>query len=681
MIRLLRSWLKRQLEAFLIMALVMAVFDIPIVFADQIQNAKSAASSVGSDFLNKYGSKEGIRTNISNPATSSTTQMTTLDNSISFSGQLTCPSSSQFLEVFVQPSSTGDLSTVIVSQDTNFDGTLDYSYGVPVLVSGVCANGVISCNAGTWEFCKYYRWVADTTGRAVLTDATPKELGGCYCINNSCNLVWQNLDVILKDLGGGVAGAVQAVKPQYSVSQVEIEGTSIKYYGQKSGSCGSTTTGTGTSSPEQYYDNWGLISSDVSTEVINQSADPESYYNLIVNSTAAQQNPSELKTCVIDRLLGTNYYGCTEPSPSYAGGSSQCSAHSTSCGTNCIEVKAGLWTNCGTTSFSFVLSPEDMNSITDVILHGWDFDDDGSFVLSINGHYLVNHPGSGDNWNPCRGTGGCTYNVKPYIQAGTNTVTVSAGANADCHSWCAWLAVKLIYTPMCPVSGYSCYGLPSKCCVPQESINDQCQTLDNDPDCKLKEETVDGVKTYKNFNPTGLVPEPSCKNTCDATVEVCRDWWHKERTYLCTSKAFDFTDAQKRMEKITTTTSDNLTSMSYQDLRKDENGNWITESNKVKLPERPRGEACEMACKTRKLVEDTQASMAGMKEQYQTNSTSYDYFYRLCVNNTCPVEPGEEIIKNCQCINEFAEASAVMQSLRMAGQDVICSDGIPKKLK
>ena len=57
----------------------------------------------------------------------------------------------------------------------------------------------------------------------------------------------------------------------------------------------------------------------------------------------------------------------------------------------------------------------------------------------------------------------------------------------------------------------------------------------------------------------------------------------------------------------------------------------------------------------------------------------YDNFYYECdAGNQCPAEPGEEVIKACQCLNEFAEASAIMQVIRQAGQDMICSSGETK---
>lgn len=59
----------------------------------------------------------------------------------------------------------------------------------------------------------------------------------------------------------------------------------------------------------------------------------------------------------------------------------------------------------------------------------------------------------------------------------------------------------------------------------------------------------------------------------------------------------------------------------------------------------------------------------------------YDNFYYECdVMNKCFVESGEEVIKVCQCFNEFVEVLVIMQVICQVGQDMICSFGNFKKL-
>ncbi|MHB8708198.1 MAG: hypothetical protein ACYC9I_04935, partial [Desulfuromonadales bacterium] len=184
-----------------------------------------AGQVAGQAVLGEYGSKEAFNVNIAQPVTQAATPLTTIDGSASGSGQITAPSSRTFVQVAVQPAATGDLAQVRVFEDLNLDGQYEYSYTVPTLASGVCANGIISCRAGTWLECKPLGWAADADGRVSLVDIPLDDLGGCYCINSSCgsNLIWNNLPLVLKDLGGGVVGAVQQRRPSFIVTDVSTD--------------------------------------------------------------------------------------------------------------------------------------------------------------------------------------------------------------------------------------------------------------------------------------------------------------------------------------------------------------------------------------------------------------------------------------------------------------------------
>ncbi len=221
------------------------------------QSASDLGAAQGNSVLNIYGSKSGITNNVSNPLTSSNTPMTTVDGAVSFSGQLQCPNSQRFMEVLIQPGATGDITTLIVSQDTNFDGNLDYTYEAPFPVSGICANGVVACNPGTWTNCQTYQWVSDTSGRISLQVVPLTALGGCFCVNNSCgtNLVFANTPTIMNVIGGGVAGAIQKNDSRYAISKVVIDGMDATYYGQNSGGC--TASSSLPANAEQYYYNPG----------------------------------------------------------------------------------------------------------------------------------------------------------------------------------------------------------------------------------------------------------------------------------------------------------------------------------------------------------------------------------------------------------------------------------------
>ena len=236
------------------------------------QSASDLGEAQGNSVLGVYGTKSGITNNVSNPLTSSNTPMTTVDGSTSFSGQLQCPNSQRFMEVLIQPGATGDITTFIVSQDTNFDGNLDYTFEVPFPVSGICANGVVTCSPGTWTNCQTYQWTSDTSGRVSLQSVPLTALGGCFCVNNSCgtNLVFGNTPTIMNVIGGGVAGAIQKNDSRYAISNVVIDGMDATYYGQNSGGC--VASSSMPANAEQYYYNPGNMSSDAAAQAAEQAA-------------------------------------------------------------------------------------------------------------------------------------------------------------------------------------------------------------------------------------------------------------------------------------------------------------------------------------------------------------------------------------------------------------------------
>ena len=130
-----------------------------VLAADPITAAHDAAGVV----LQQFGSADGIRENASLPLTSDSARLSTIDGSDSAAILISNPSSNAFLSVSIQKAATGDLMPVRVSQDLDFDGVFDYAYQVPFPASGICANGIISCDAGTWDNCQGYTWSADAS--------------------------------------------------------------------------------------------------------------------------------------------------------------------------------------------------------------------------------------------------------------------------------------------------------------------------------------------------------------------------------------------------------------------------------------------------------------------------------------------------------------------------------------
>jgi hypothetical protein len=221
------------------------------------------------------------------------------------------------------------------------------------------------------------------------------------------------------------------------------------------------------------------------------------------------------------------------------------------------------------------------------------------------------------------------------------------------------------------------------CEIFDELITNNCLALEADSDCQLQEEGVDGLQTFHSFNPTGSIPLSSTRTisggaTC--SMDITRDWWHKERTYRCThNNAFDFSDAGRRVDTITDSLNSNSLGQStfaYTDTRLDKDtGGWTTDDQGIEINQIDSPPDCEFVCKTRKIVQDTQAGLAGVSTDYQSSNQGYDILYHVCgADNTCPVGAGEEIVKECQCLDEFAEAASIMMVLDEAGRDMECSD-------
>jgi len=219
MSRLSRRWWTGIVANFVVLVLLPAA----AFSADtgDVAVGQATGQAATQSIADRFGSKSALRENAINPLISSDSSLKTVDGSTTFTAQLAFPSSKKFLEVFVQPGATGDLSTVILGEDLDFDGTTDYSYRLPMPVSGVCANGIISCLPGTWNDCLHYQWGADSGGKIA-------------CINSGCgnNLVWNNPEIILQDLGGGAVGAVQHANSGFTISDVRMGDMTITYYGQ-----------------------------------------------------------------------------------------------------------------------------------------------------------------------------------------------------------------------------------------------------------------------------------------------------------------------------------------------------------------------------------------------------------------------------------------------------------------
>lgn len=208
---------------------------------DQTDAAAKARSSYSQFIAPRTGDKEGLN-RMTSPLVNGGS-LTTLDGSQTFTVSGMKSSGKATLKVTIIPSpGTGDLSSVIIGQDLDGDGTLETLSTFPgmsgKMVSGVCTNGYIACTPGTYSGCVFNKWAADNTGKVGATAVpTVNDLSNCYCFNNYCssfnNTMVLNLNSIVSDMGGGVVAAFLAQRSDYAISSASASEGSISYFGTK----------------------------------------------------------------------------------------------------------------------------------------------------------------------------------------------------------------------------------------------------------------------------------------------------------------------------------------------------------------------------------------------------------------------------------------------------------------
>jgi hypothetical protein len=601
--------------------------------AAPIDDARAAAANSGGQALGLYGTKTGSNANISVPMTNSNTSMNTVDHSKSFTANLTSPSSSKFLEMLIQPAPSGDLQQVIIAQDLNTDSVYDNTYAVPRLVSGVCANGYISCNQGTWANCFSYQWVSDSIGKISDVAVPIMNLGGCYCINNSCgsNLVWTNSSIVLKDLAGGVLAAIQNSNINFTITNVSYTPVTIDYYGNVTGNpptAVSTLNNVVLTPPvstlQSYFANVNAFSNDINGNVQAQTLLPSSLYSQVLTVN----NSGNKASCNITRNAGiaTQQNYCFEaPFPNEL---NEVQQHSY------VKMDSGLTRSGNNSCLCY-------------------------FTLIQDGI-------------------GCF----PY-SAPTVTALPAGAVDTGEEAADGWFnAVGCDYGP-CPCS-YHIYKYYDICVriagTVSETIDDQCASLETSSNCSLDSEVIDGIQTLANGTAIGITPLPTCKdyNTPGGIIHLCRPWWAKTRTYLChNSQAWNFDDVKTRYNTVANSVTQNG---DYSDQTKGTSGTWTTSAGSATLPIPPPVAPCELSCKTQSTVGSTQVLVTGLISLRANPSTAGNFSYKLCVNNACPLDAGEVVIDDCKCLSGFDQAVMALQSVRLAGKDMICTSGVKKVL-
>jgi len=678
--------------------------------ADQ-QTAYDAAINANQSVRQYAGSGQAINDNLTEPLV--TDRQLSKFNGERYSAKIGCDIEKVALEMTVIPGAGGDAEQLIVAQDINNDGTMDNTLASPFRISGICSNGVISCDEGTWNNCNHYRWGATATGILQFDTVSVKQLGGCYCVNNSCgtNLIQRNLQNVLGDLSGGALATMSKVTNNFAASRLQITGLTGKYFVNELGGCGENPTDQTT-----YINNPGQISADAFS-----AASTDTTYDLLTNSDAANDKASSVNSCAIKRNITVTHDLMMVPS--------------------CIE---GTWFKVARTSRNFDTYGDDAwleaqafcdpDAPLRIRFRAWDgagkthcnaamgADNEGFVALpapvndTVSNGYVMTHPnlrGTGCYDVPvfyngsCTASDGlCTFNFTAYdgtkLPVWDSWIDWDYPAEFSTQSCAERITTPTYDPPDCiDVPGGSVIHEGSKnltlmferphftptpdlntCRLDAEWLDNGCTALETDADCNVLEETVDGTTTILDFQPTGNIVSPSATSVSDGicNLNFTRDYWNKNRTYQCVKNTgWDLTQIEERVSHINQNTVESTGTYKDKIL---ENGVWVEPNTSgieiaVPFPAQP---TCTKACKTRKLTESSSVATFGVESDLRVNSDTYDYFFYECdAVNACPMGVGEELVSACGCLSEFGEAASMINMMRHASRDSICTSGVPQE--
>lgn len=664
--------------------LALGAFMLPVSFAHaQIQEtpdtakitaSKDIAGSISSTVKGKTSNASRLNESQIRPV-SGENNMRTYDGKTAFDGKAVCKGSSEFMRMLVQPTTNGNLKLLNIMQDTDMNGSLDITTSPGWDISVVCSNGFQTCSdANNAATCTSWAWVADPKSYQLgRKNVAMTDLGGCYCINNSCgsNLAWNNLGQILNDLGGGASQALSRANPWFTLSQIKVDGVSASFVGGDTASCsiGDSEGFFGTADGKKilnYKDNYNAMKTDAESNKNTSSA-----YKSITTGSLNPNEQYDLKSCSVTRNVPLDEVKLNEII-AFDGGEGTVQQ----CGTDCLQLVMGKIGNnywdgyCKyyeVESKFFVKKPDRIKSATLVEVQYDDW-----MQMWVSDKVVWNGPhGNWTDMGPVPGS--CQQNT-----------SWKQNPNLDFKQYLnkeGPVTFKLRVEVYDGGEGYARVNLKAdlSCKEGKDYISNTCTAYEQDKECQLVEEAVDGVKTFTGGINTGLIPLAQTQvlqgNFC--SVPVKRDWFKKNRTYRCNKKtSFNFDNIIERKAYIDKT----VTPGDYKD-KMFNNGKVSYGAGELFWPDMPKVGDCINMCKTRKPKQTPDMAVSGQVDKNnKAGVIKYDNFYYECdATNKCPAEPGEEVIKACQCLNEFAEASAIMQVIRQAGQDMICSSGNPKK--
>ncbi|WP_333837394.1 hypothetical protein [Novosphingobium sp.] len=639
------------------LALMATALAMPISAHAQSMDERARAAAQAA--REKSADSEAIQKNYVTPGLAGEA-ITTVDGTKSFNPTLACQTTSTLLEILAQPGSTGDITTLRISRDKDLNGSFDQTLTLPMPVSGICANGVIACQPGTWNQCRSYRWDVSAAGELKLSEVDLTALAGCYCVNNSCgsNLVWGNMAATLKDIGGGVVGALTSADPRIGVAQAAIDGPIIRYTGAQSTACAANPSLAQT----VYRANPTQIQGDAASLAAGNSV-----FQALKGSPAGMGKAEQIRACTIRRevkLEAVTADGIiARTSGGYATYADTPDTRAFLLGSPRDDSLSGG--SCRIHDFRMTLDVGDPDRLVSARLSQILFDD--WVQVRVDGVLVHADPGgwTGTGLPPGKCERGRTWygtpnlDLKPFLTKGAHEIWVRVAVGGEGE-----VSARIDATL-------------DLSCNPTEKLVDLCAGYAADANCQLHDETVDGVQTFRNGVGTGLTPLPQTRlfESGACSLSLSRPWFERDRRYRCTidTGVLPQPDLSRGAYII-----DHSTETLLADRVKTKDGGYTASSRSFALPDRGSVAACEPICKTRAPRANTGVAPDGVVGSRQNAPTGWDTFYHGCTRSSagadiCPLGDGEELVSDCGCLDDFPEAIVMMQTVRLGGADMICT--------
>ncbi len=669
--------MKKVITSIFVLGLLTLAFAEDYGANDLYQNIKSS-----------YGSKDSINENVNKPTTG-VNDFKTVDNSTSFNAPMECPSSQ--IAVLISFSQDGGDYRAIIKIDRDLDGNFDYTY-TTINISGVCTNGIVNCDKGTWNNCNFYYWKANNDKSIILEPTSDTKLvGSCSCANASCGIT-QLDQPLFSMIGGGISQVLMNVDSNFLISKSKWNGNNLELFGQAPKDCSKPDFNSyGESNPEQYYKNQIPPSVSIADIASQQGNDPYSPYSIVEPVSNLEYEAGkkiglpQISNCVIRNTVtdgDVSYYsdgGC------FLGNSNPCNGSVEKLSGNkfkCYETP--LDNGCGQTYNVKLCGSWETT---------WSIPDDESVYIEINGTVIkqISRSGDGDQ----SGSGSCS---------GDTTLGSASCGDTKYLPSSDFVNAKFEYKNL-----GRCNGIPSSSLsyifIARENLGvsktDSCPT-----GCELVNEWVcdkDGnncIQTVVNGNPTSSNLTIQCFNYQGRTGSyiVCSDgneitakdefgeykigegWFYIKREYNCGEQNLDIDLSRTRYVAQNTTQEGNI--ISYTDV------NGSKESLDLSSVEKAIDKDCKNPiCLVKVPKKDTTVfSDKNNKSQLPSNGNSSEYVVVSCIelngSLNCTPPEGGEIVEDCRCNLEdlksgFELSVSSLEILNQASKDMICSSSPP----